>query len=72
MLVYGENRIELRLEEKEGEERTAAFGEVRRQLEEYLSSQGITSVEISLSENAPQQHQKSGKFKHIVNMQKEN
>lgn len=68
VLVYGANRIELRIEENEGEDRMAAFSQAAEALKEYLCSQGIENVEISLSGDPPAQHPKSGKFKHIVNM----
>ena len=68
VLVYGQNRIELRIEENEGEDRRVAFDAAAGALEEYLLSQGTDSVTITLSEAPPEQHPKSGKFKHIVNM----
>nr|MCR4894001.1 phenylacetate--CoA ligase family protein [Eubacteriales bacterium] len=68
VLVYGANRIELRIEENEGEDRMAAFSQAAEALKEYLCSQGVESVDISLSGDPPAQHPKSGKFKHIVNM----
>ena len=46
----------------------AAFSQAAEALKEYLYSQGIENVEISLSGDPPAQHPKSGKFKHIVNM----
>jgi phenylacetate-coenzyme A ligase PaaK-like adenylate-forming protein len=68
VMVYSGNRIELRIEENEGEDRMAAFHQAAEALKEYLYSQGIENVDISLSEDPPAQHPKSGKFKHIVNM----
>ena len=71
VLAYPENRLELRMEEAEGSDRSAVFEEARQCLLDYLSSQGIQHAEISLSEKMPQQDAGSGKFKHIINMQKE-
>ena len=69
VLVYTGNRVEMRLEEKEGTDRTAAFVRAKMSLENYLSSQGIEHVMITLSEILPRQDPNSGKFKHIINMQ---
>ena len=70
-LVYPENRVELRIEEQEGADRQAAFEKAKESLTRYLASQGVGSVMVTLSSLPPQQHPKSGKFKHIVNMQNE-
>ena len=70
VLVYPENRIELRLEEMEGTNRAAAFEKAKARLEEYLKSQSVTQATVTLSELPPQQDPSSGKFKHIVNLQK--
>ncbi len=69
VLAYPGNRLALRLEEREGADRAAAFGEARERLARYLASQGVTEVTIELADGAPQQDARSGKFKHIVNMQ---
>ena len=71
VLVYPENRMELRLEEKKGAERDIIFAQAKSALEQYLLQQNITQVFISLSADVPRQNPGSGKFKHIVNMQKE-
>jgi len=70
LLVYPENKAELRLETKDNHNRTAAFACARQHLEAYLARQGISRVEITLSEDRPQQDPNSGKFKHVINMQK--
>ena len=70
VLAYPGNRLELRLEEKDGTDRKEVFKTARQHLTEYLASQGIQHVTITLSESPPQQDPNSGKFKHIVNMQK--
>ncbi len=69
LLVYAGNRIQLRLEEQEGSSRQAAFEEAERRIRDYLRSQGISRVDIALSEEQPRQDPGSGKFKHIVNRQ---
>jgi phenylacetate-coenzyme A ligase PaaK-like adenylate-forming protein len=71
VLAYPGNRLELRLEENDGASRTEAFETAKKRLENYLASQGIRHVTITLSETSPQQDPNSGKYKHIVNMQKE-
>ncbi len=70
VLVYPQNRIELRIEEKEGAGRDRAFESAKKSLTRFLASQGVRQVSIGLSELPPRQHPKSGKFKHVVNMQK--
>ena len=71
VLVYAGNKVELRLEEQEGTDRTEAFEKAKTSLEQYLLSQGIGHVTVTLSEILPQQDPNSGKFKHIVNVQSE-
>ena len=70
-LVYPGNRIELRMEEQTGTDRLAAFEKARTALKGYLAAQGVSHVTIILSDDSPRQHPKSGKFKHIVNMENE-
>ena len=71
VLVYAGNKVELRLEEQEGTDRTEAFEKAKTSLEQYLLSQGIGHVTVTLSEILPQQDPNSGKYKHIVNVQSE-
>ena len=70
LLAYPGNKLELRMEEKNGEDRTKVFETAKMRLEEYLASQRIRHVAISMSEALPQQDPNSGKFKHVVNMQR--
>lgn len=70
VLVYPDNRVELRLEEKEGVPRMEVFEEARSRLIEYLAAQNVHRVLVQLSEDSPHQHPRSGKFKHIIHMQK--
>ena len=69
VLVYNQNKVELRIETKDGEDRTKAFEEAKTALKNYLTVQGIHSVSITLADSLPQQDENSCKFKHIVNMQ---
>ena len=71
VLVYPENRIAMRIEEAEGVHRDDAFEKARARLREYLGSQGVTQVEVTLLNEPPRQDAGSGKFKHIINLQKE-
>ena len=70
VLVHPENKLELRLEEKEGTDREMGFREAKEALERFLATQGISHVSVTLSEEMPQQDPNSGKFKHIVNLQR--
>jgi phenylacetate-coenzyme A ligase PaaK-like adenylate-forming protein len=63
-----QNRLELRLEPVEGGDTAHAFEAARAALSAYLATQGIERVSISLSNDTPQQHPISGKFKHILNL----
>ena len=70
-LVFPGNRIELRIEAKDGESREAAFAKARERLEAYLAFQGVIHAAVSLSDLSPRQDPGSGKFKHIINIRKE-
>ena len=69
MLVYPENRLELRIEEKDGVSKDAAFKDAKACLVKFLATQNIEQVTIMLSEEVPKQNPNSGKFKHIINVQ---
>lgn len=69
VLVHPGNRVELRLEEKEGTSRAEAFEKAKACLEAYWATQNVRNVSVYLSEDSPRQHPESGKFKHIINMQ---
>lgn len=71
VLAYPDDRVELRLEASEGGDRQTVFGEAKASLERYLASQGVRHVTVALSPDPPRQDPGSGKFKHIVNMQKQ-
>ena len=67
LLVRPGNDLELRMEEKDGEDREQVFGEAKERLEAYLKTQGVTQLTLTLSGELPRQDPGSGKFKHIVN-----
>ena len=69
VLVYPGNRVELRIEEKEGNSKIEAYEEAKDCLLNFLATQGIKSVTITLVDEEPHQNPQSGKFKHIINMQ---
>ena len=61
------NVVEMRLEPVEGVTREEAFEAAKNAFCEFMATQGITELNINLSEIIPQQNPKSGKFKHIIN-----
>lgn len=67
VLVYPENKIELRIEAKEGVGEETAFEIAKKKLMEFLTSQNILHVTVDLAEEKPMQNPNSGKFKHIIN-----
>ena len=69
LVVYNGNKAELRIEEYENSDKAAVFENARKALAEYLAIQGVHDVNITLSDQLPQQNPDSGKFKHVVNMQ---
>ena len=70
VLVYPENKVELRLEVRDGVKEDEAFAVAKKQLMEFLKNQGISHVDIGLAKDKPMQNKGSGKFKHIVNVKK--
>ena len=70
VLVYNGNKVHLRIEQKQGADKTAVFEKAREALVNYLAVQGVANVYITLLEELPQQDANSGKFKHIIHMQK--
>ena len=69
VLVYPENRVEMRIEQMDNCDRLVTFEQASAHLKNFLATQGITDVNVILSDTLPQQHPVSGKFKHVVNMQ---
>jgi len=57
-----------RLEPAEGTNLADAFERAKTALGAYLVTQGVAKVAITLSGEQPKQHEKSGKFKHIINL----
>ena len=69
MLVHPGNRVELRLEVKEGIPKEKAFEEAKENLEAYLATQNVRDVSVCMSQDSPRQHPESGKFKLIIHVQ---
>lgn len=68
LLVYPENRAELRLTCAKGVSREAAFLKAQQALTAFFASYGLCGVTLALSDDEPQQQAGSGKFKHIIHM----
>ncbi len=68
LIAYPGNRIELRLETKEENDRESSFLQTKEVLLSFLASHGIQDVMILLSDETPKQHPESGKYKHIICM----
>ncbi|MBP5600062.1 MAG: phenylacetate--CoA ligase family protein [Lachnospiraceae bacterium] len=62
LIQRSKNKLELRLLT---DERDVAFRKATKDLQEFLHSKEIYTVEVSLSEEAPKANKVSGKFKHI-------
>ena len=67
VLVYPDNKIYLRIIPTSGYTKKEAFENARLTLSDFLATHSIHSVTILLDEEEPKQHDKSGKFKHIIN-----
>lgn len=65
LIQHEENRLELRLVIKEGKNEKEVFEEARTNILNYLKANKIEEATVYLSENKPEHHVKSGKFKHI-------
>ena len=68
VLVYPGNKVDLRIEEKEGASREEAFRAAEEKLRGYLKAQGVNDIIVSLSDELPHQDEGSGKYKHIINV----
>ncbi len=68
LLAHPENRLELRLEPADGFSLAEGFALASEALKQYFSAQGVADVTITLASEAPSQHETSGKFKHIINL----
>ena len=69
VLVYNGNKVQLRIEEKQGTDKETAFAKAKNALADYLAIQGVSKADIELADEMPQQDKNSGKYKHVVNMQ---
>ncbi len=65
LVAHLQNRLELCMVSNDGAGRREAFIQAEEALREYLRRNGVGEVTISLSEELPQPHPKSGKFKHV-------
>jgi hypothetical protein len=68
LLCRPQNRLELRLEPLDDVDKALLFEQAKRALSEYLVTQGVPEVSMILSDELPKQHETSGKFKHILNL----
>jgi len=62
VLQAGPRRLRLRIEEAPGHDRAQVCDDVLRRLREYLSSQGLASVEMDVSEERPRSDTAGGKM----------
>lgn len=70
LVVHAGNKIELRLVPVNQVDIMEAFEKAALVLREFLATHDVKQIEIFLSNEQPQQHPISGKFKHIINLQK--
>ena len=70
LVIHENNRIEVRIIPTENITVNEVFEKVKHVLKTFIATYGVTNVECILSEQLPQQHPKSGKFKHIINQVK--
>ncbi len=67
VVAHKDNKLELRINPKNGHNKEEAFESSCIALRKFLASHGIHHVQISLSKEEPKQYPQSGKFKHIIN-----
>lgn len=67
LVVYPENRIELRLDVGTDISKENAFEKADTALRMFFQQYGVRNIDITLSDDSPKQHPNSGKFKHIIN-----
>jgi len=70
LVVHSPDRAEIRIEPAHGFTAEEAFAPACDALSGLLESLGAKMPEMSLSADKPQQHPRSGKFKHIINLAK--
>lgn len=66
LIVRHGNKAVLRFIAADGVDRVVAFEAAKAALKAFLAEHGVTEVTIEPSDEAPTQHPKSGKFKHII------
>jgi phenylacetate-coenzyme A ligase PaaK-like adenylate-forming protein len=67
LVAHKGNRLELRIVTLSGHNKNEVFESACKILRTFLALHGVTHTEISLLDEEPKQHGKSGKFKHIMN-----
>lgn len=67
LVAHKENRLELRVVPADGYSKSEVFDKACRALKTFLATHKVINIEVYLSEEDPKQHEKSGKFKHIIN-----
>lgn len=68
MVKHPNNHLELRLEPAAGYKKEEVYATASQSLKGFLRTHGILQVAISLSEEGPKPHPRSGKFKQILNV----
>ena len=67
VIAHRDNKLELRITPVSGHSKDEVFESSCVVLRDFLASHGINHVETYLSDNEPEQHPQSGKFKHVMN-----
>jgi phenylacetate-CoA ligase len=67
VVAHRDNKLELRITPVSGHSKDEVFESSCVVLRSFLASHGINHVETYLSDNEPEQHPQSGKFKHVMN-----
>jgi len=62
LVQKAQDKLELRIV---AEDRDEAFNKAKDKLQEFLSSKGVSNVEITLSDKSPMANKTSGKFNHV-------
>lgn len=69
LLKHRGNTVELRLEPRADTDRSKAFEAACGALKKRFRLYGVEDVAVVLSEELPRPHPRSGKFKHIINLE---
>jgi len=71
LLVHTKESAEIRIVPADGVSMDSAFEAAKSAMSELVESYGADMPILNLSSEKPQQHPKSGKFKHIINLSKD-